>query len=158
MTIPTNVIMLPKHFTAGDHFNVNVCSNVQCHLDAALIMAFAEGHAATHYRVVVIDDGRGSVDPIDAAHSLILCSPYDLNAVECLELNPLPFHIDANNAGSFVWEWLKVAQRGKSPNVDGTNRPDAFTVYAGSMYRFKELRWNQNAITMITAGWSVYSK
>lgn len=161
MTIPTDsthAITLPKHFTAGDHFNVEVCSNVQCHLDAALTMAFAEGHAATHYTVVSLTDGRVGFNSINKAPSLVLCRPYDIKKGECGDLIPLPFKVDASNAGSFAWEWLKGAERGKSPGVDGTNRPDAFTVYAGGMYRYKDLTWQQGPIAIITPGWSVYSK
>lgn len=162
MTIPddTNYApLLPKSFTAGDHFNVKVCSNVQCHLDAAMIMAFAEGPAATHYMVATVSDGRAEINSIDDAPSLVLCRPYDLKNAECASLISLPYKIGASNASTFVWEWLKYAERGKSPGIDGSNEPNAFTVCAGGMYKHtRQLSWQQGPIAIITPGWSVYSK
>ncbi len=149
---------VPKNFIAGDHFNVEVCSNEKCHLDAALAIAFAETKSATHYVVKSLRDGRVGINPIDATPSLVLCRPHDIKDTVNVDLVKLLYPIGWNNAGHFVWEWLKGAVRGKSPGIDGSNDPNAFTVYAGHMYRYDQLPWQQGPIVIITPGWSVYSK
>jgi hypothetical protein len=155
---PSSAVTLPKNLTKGDHFNIAVCSNEQVHLDMLLAMAFAEGRAATHYVVKTLTDHRVGINPIDATPSLVLCRPHDATMTTCLELIPLPYPVDASDAGTFAGAWLKRAPRGKSPNIDGTNAPNAFTIYAGSMSCFNDLPWQMGPIAIITPGWSVYSK
>jgi hypothetical protein len=146
---------LAVRFIPGDHFYVEVTSHDQEHLDAALRMCFAGGRNATHYRVTRVysdQDGKASVN---AAPSLLLAAPYQGSERDMI---PLPYPIGANNAGRFVWDWLAVAERGQSPDIDGTVRPDAFTVRGGDMCPFSSACLDSNTIVIITPTWSVYGK
>lgn len=112
----------------GDHFNVSVTSNVREHLKAAIAIAWADSKPATHYKVEPLPESWD--EKRLTAPALMLSYEFGeyIAKAEAKGWKPLPFPLNAAKAATFAWDWLESADRGQRPDIDGTVRPDAFTV------------------------------
>lgn len=128
----------------GDHFEVSVTSNTTEHLEAAIKLVFAEVKHATHYKV-----GPDKNESI----VLVLGRPYDCHLDRYTKegWTKLPYPLDVTKAVSFVQGWLDSVERdGKNyPDIDGSVRPDAFTVKSV---------WEPEIICKVIPTYSIYSK
>ena len=68
------------------------------------------------------------------------------------EGQPLPYVMDAAAATEFVWNWLKTADRGPEPDMDGSCYKDGFRVESRSGFG------GDNTFVVVQAVWSEYHK
>lgn len=131
--IPKDMPKTKSHFVAPSNFEVCVESCGKPHFEAALRMCFDDHATATHYKITP--------------------QGIELYWHESSKGDPLPYPMDASAAVEFVWNWLKKADRGPEPGIDGSTEPDGFritTPQTGDGWSY--------AIIRIQPVWSLYGK
>lgn len=113
------------------NFRVSVESFGKTHFAETMRMCFDAHRIATHYVV----DEKG-------LH--LFWAPHEKAA-------PLPYEMAADEAIGFAWGWLKKADRGPEPGLDGSVEPTGFVVET------PRGGWWQ-AIATIRAVWTEFHK
>lgn len=96
----------------SDNFSLKVCSAGKDHFDMSLKMCFSNspGSKAKYYSV-------------NEKFGMIL---YWSKPEEEQNSQPLPYEMDLNASGDFVWNWLKNTKYPKQPDHDGDNSKGFF--------------------------------
>lgn len=119
------------------NFRLVVESTGRSHFDTAMKMCFDDFNEAVAYQV----DKEGLhlfwhlADAMKSEHSPI----------------PLPHKMNCEQATRFAWEWLKKADRGNEPDIDGSVYPSGYIV------KHVSHGWSYKFVT-IQAVWSEYHK
>jgi hypothetical protein len=113
------------------NFELKLESTGREHFDMAMKMCFENHSKATRYR---FDNG--------ALHLMWYGE----------QGQPLPYVMDQAAAAEFAWNWLKTADRGKEPDMDGSCYPNGFRVESRSGFG------NGNTFVIVQAVWAEYHK
>lgn len=119
------------------NFRLVVESMGRPHFEAAMKMCFDDFDKAVAYRV-------------DAEGLHLYWHTADVMKNEGAPL-PLPHAMDCKDSIEFAWSWLKKADRGAEPGIDGSVYPNGYVVkHAGHDWGYK--------FVTIQAVWTEYHK
>lgn len=113
------------------NFELKIESEDRDHFVAAMKMCFENHSKATRYKFV---DG--------ALHLMWFGS----------EGQALPYVMDCAAATNFAWDWLKNAERGPEPDIDGSCRKNGFRIESRSGFG------DGNTFVIVKGVWSEYHK
>lgn len=129
--------MIDASWTEPSNFHVVVESHGQEHLAAAIRLAMASYKAVAYYRH-------------EPGCLYFYWSRGDGTASK--QTSELPYPMSVDTIISLVWGWLENANRGESPDIDGSVEPNGFIVTAN-----KDDGWSYEMFR-VKAVWTVYHK
>jgi hypothetical protein len=119
------------------NFRLIVESSGRPHFEAAMKMCFDDFDKASAYQV-----------DVEGLH--LFWHTADVMKNESSPL-PLPHAMDCKAATEFAWNWLKKADRGREPDIDGSVYPNGYIV------KHVSHGWGYKFVT-IQAVWTEYHK